>query len=106
MENFDFEKRAVPSPYTVPDGFFDQMEERLASRVAEQRPKTTRVLPFRLRYAAAAVVAIAIGSVALMRPPATESDNFDDIARVFQQMSPDDQYSMLESYQDDIFMND
>ncbi len=37
MTNFDFEKRTLASPYTVPDGFFEQMEDTLAMRAASIR---------------------------------------------------------------------
>lgn len=107
MANFDFEKRTLASPYTVPEDFFEQMEDRLAMRAASIRFPQTHLMTRRLRYAAAAaVVALVIGTAALYDSPASSPENFDEIARLFQQLSPDDQNSMLESYQDDIFMNE
>lgn len=35
----DLEKMSKTMPYTVPEGFFDEMEERLMQEVA---PKTTK----------------------------------------------------------------
>ena len=106
MTEFDFEKRTVPSPYTVPDGFFERMEERVAASVAVRRRERAGYLPPRLRYAAAAAVAaLVVGTAALFQPASEASDGYDEIARLFQQMSPDDQNSMLDSYSDDVFIN-
>ncbi len=106
MTNFDFENRTVASPYTVPDGFFDQMEERLAlqaAAISREKPRPTAAW----RYAAAAAVAaLIVGTAALLRPSsARPTADYDEIAQMFQQLSSDDQNSMLESYRDDIFMN-
>lgn len=107
MTNFDFEKRTLASPYTVPDGFFEQMEDKLAMRAASIRFPQPRLITRRLRYAAAAAVAaLVIGTAALYDSSKSNPENFDEIARLFQQLSPDDQNSMLESYQDDIFINE
>lgn len=107
MTNFEFEKRAVKSPYTVPDGFFEQMEERIALRAAATPRPASRFLTPRLRYAAAAAVAaVLIGTAAIFAPSQKPADNYDEIAQLFNQLSPDDQRSMLESYHDDIFMNE
>lgn len=105
MTKLDFEQRAVASPYTVPDGFFEQMEERIALRVAAEGRPGARFLTPRLRYASAAAVAALVAcSAALFQPARTAPDDYDEIAGLFRQMSADDQISMLESYQDDIFM--
>lgn len=107
MTNFDFEKRTLASPYTVPEGFFEQMEDRLAMRAASTPLRRPRQITSRLRLAAAAAfAALVIGSAALYDSSTSNPENFDEIARLFQQLSPDDQNSMLESYQDDIFMNE
>lgn len=108
MKRFEFENRKMRSPYTVPPGFFNQMEERLMARVAQESVKKTprfTLSPFRIA-AAAAVVALVVGSGTLLKRQAINSDSYDDIAQCFEQLSAEDQYSMLESYQDDIFIND
>ncbi|MDE7141670.1 MAG: hypothetical protein K2O33_02085, partial [Muribaculaceae bacterium] len=102
--NFEFEKRAGAAPYTVPDGFFERMEERIVMRAVALPAAKPRLLSSRLCYAAAAAVAaLVVGTAALFQPGRQVSDGYDEIAQLFQQLPQDDQNEMLESYQDDIF---
>ena len=62
------EKMGHRNPFSVPEGYFDQLAQRVADRLPEEHPaaRTFRLRP--LYYAAASVVALlVVGTVAYTR---------------------------------------
>ena len=54
--------KGQPTPFRVPEGYFETFNERLAEQLPQmQKPKTVRLIPRLWRYAAAAIVLIGIG---------------------------------------------
>ena len=52
------------NPFRVPEGYFENFNERLFARLPQQqKAKTIRLRPVLWRYAAAVVVAIGLGTV-------------------------------------------
>jgi len=62
----DFKDLGVRTPYTVPEGFFGEMHDRLAAIPAQQR-RRRRVVALRWLSAAAALVLVAGSSFLLTR---------------------------------------
>ena len=51
------------NPFLLPEGYFENFNERLLARLPEtQKGKTVRLMPRLLRYAAAIVVVLGVGS--------------------------------------------
>lgn len=98
-------------PYTVPDGFFEQLEKDILSHV-QPGPATVpsgshkyKLLLWGRGVAAVAAVAVLvwIGGAVL---GSLRQDNIAEVEQAFASLSTDDQDYMLSVYQDDLFMND
>ncbi|MDE5657833.1 MAG: hypothetical protein K2I25_02130 [Muribaculaceae bacterium] len=107
MEHYDFDKVGRKMPYRVPDTFFDDMERRIMAKAVASPRRRRNLLPALRRSArvAGAVAAVALLLVAVERvtPEAVACSTEIDIA--FDSLSDADRSSLLEIYQDDIFMN-
>jgi len=103
-------------PYTVPDGYFEQMATRLTEAVkpadhAPQKaatpcPRRSRRLAFALCAAAAAVAIVCLIApwTGTGRDAATLTTT--DLAQAFDALTPADQDFLLDLYQEDPFIND
>lgn len=59
-----FEQRfGKKQPFTVPDGYFDQLTERVMERLPEQQPASVPQVPLRNRWRRWAVAAAAVGVI-------------------------------------------
>lgn len=111
---FDFNNVGKRLPYTVPDGYFENLEESLLTAAKKAQPSTPqahKVRRFTMRRfvatacAVAAVVAIAFGittwqgAATTIAAPTTE-----ELAQAFDKLTPADQTLLLELYQDDPFI--
>lgn len=127
-ENFDLEEFGRRMPYTVPEGFYEQMEETLKRTMSDSDKKKNsaenktkhRKLLYRIAAAMAAVILLAVIVRAFW--PATESsgnsneqvelafnqlseeESFKQVEQAFNQLSEEDQDFLLEVYEDDIFL--
>lgn len=107
-QHFDFNRIGKRMPYTVPEGFFSEMTERVVARAVSEaqakRKRRTRVVSL-----ASAIVAMA-ASIALFlvvsttSRPATTVD-MADVESAFSKLSADEQSYLLAVYQEDIFMD-
>ena len=96
MEN-DLENMGKKMPYTVPEGFFDAMEERLMQEVAPEKKKPT--LPnaaLWTGFAVAASLALLLVLRQVWHNP--EDESFKQVEMAFNQLSDSDQELMLEYY--------
>ena len=96
MEN-DLENMNKTMPYTVPEGFFDEMEERLMQEVAPEKKKPT------LRNAAlwtGFAVAASLALLLVLRHGwhSAEDESCEQVEMAFNQLSDSDQELMLEYY--------
>lgn len=96
MEN-DLEKMNKTMPYTVPDGFFEEMEERLMREV-EPKKKSQKLRNFALWTGFAVAASLALLLVLRHGWHNTENESFKQVEMAFNQLSDGDQQLMLEYY--------
>jgi hypothetical protein len=96
MEN-DLEKMKKTMPYTVPEGFFDAMEERLMQEVTAKKKKSR--LPKVVLWTGLAVAA-SLASLLVLRQgfSRVEMDSFEQVEMAFNQLSDNDQQLILDYY--------
>ena len=96
MENH-LDKMKKSMPYTVPEGFFDEMEQRLIQEVATEKKKPTlRKVALWTSLAVAASLALLL--VLRHGWHNTEDESFEQVEMAFNQLSDSDQELMLEYY--------
>ena len=96
MEN-DLEKMKKTMPYTVPDGFFDMMEERLMQETVTKKEKS------KLRKVAlwtGLAVAASLALLLVLRQMTLKSDenSFEQVEMAFNQLSDADQEIIFDYY--------
>ena len=118
-QNYDFSKIGKQMPYTVPDGFFDQLEERVIKEWKEdaisagESGKTEKfgkanVVRMAIRAAIAIAACIALFLVVkkvLPQNDNTLTDDFDSVELAFNNLSTDDQDYLLEVYQEELILD-
>ena len=92
------------TPYTVPEGFFDEMEKRLMQDVAMEKKKPT-VRKVALWTSLAVAASLALLLVLHQRLAKTEEGSFEQVEMAFNQLSDADQQLLLE-YFDEMFYLD
>lgn len=108
-QEFDFDQIGKRMPYTLPDGFFEEMEGKVLSRVnaGQEKKNGTKMLSLRrvmLAVSAAACLLFAF-TFLLPKPYSAEEADAQEIT-AFEGLSAEDQGFLLEVYDDDIFIND
>ena len=96
MEN-ELEKMGKKTPYTVPEGFFEDMEERLMQEVeTKKRNLKTRNVALWTGFAVAASLALLL----VLRQGFSKGDeaSFEQVEMAFNQLSDSDQQLMLELF--------
>ena len=96
MEN-DLEKMGKTMPYTVPEGFFDAMEERLMLEVTTKKKKS-RLQKVALWTGLAVAASLALLLVLRQQKNYTSEVSFKQVEMAFNQLSDVDQQLMLEYY--------
>ena len=96
MEN-ELEKMNKTMPYTVPEVFFDEMEERLMQEVTTEKKKPT-VRKVALWTSLAVAASLALLLVLRHGWHNTEDESFKQVEMAFNQLSDSDQELMLEYY--------
>ena len=96
MEN-DLEKMKKTMPYTVPDGFFDMMEEHLMQEtVAKKEKSNLRKIALWTGLAVAASLALLV--VLRQGLYQTKESSFEQVEIAFTQLSDTDQEFMFDYY--------
>ena len=107
-QNYDFSKIGKQMPYTVPDGFFDKLEENVMNEVKAQPAKkkaTVIRMAFRAAIAVAACIALfLVVKKVLPQDQNTNIDDFENVELAFNNLSTDDQDYLLEVYQEELFL--
>ena len=96
MEN-DLEKMKKTMPYTVPEGFFDMMEERLMQEtVVKAKPSNLRKVALWTGFAVAASLALLL----VVRQVTTKGNenSFEQVETAFNQLSDADQEIIFDYY--------
>lgn len=98
-------------PYSVPDGFFESLEENVMREVttnaSSTKKPTNRFTRWLTRGAVAAAIAgiVAFGGYKLAFK-ANATDSFAAVEQAFDNLNEEDQEFLLEVYQDDYFIAD
>ena len=96
MEN-DLEKMKKTMPYTVPDGFFDMMEERLRQETVTKKEKSNlRKVAFWTSLAVAASLALLL--VVRQMTPKNDENSFEQVETAFNRLSDVDQEIIFDYY--------
>lgn len=97
MEN-DLEKMDKTMPYTVPEGFFEAMEERLMQVVAQKKKSK---LPKVVLWTGLAVAA-SLALLLLLRQGLSKvkTDSFEQVEMAFNQLNDNDQQLILDYYEE------
>ena len=96
MEN-DLEKMKKTMPYTVPEGFFDAMEERLMQEV-ETKKKSRKLRNAALWTGFAVAASLALLLVVWQMTPKSDGNSFEQVEMAFNQLSDADQEIMFDYY--------
>ena len=120
-QNYDFNSVGKKMPYTVPDGFFDQLEEnvmkawnvdhnkREEKSSSSGKGKTIRIAIRTLLAVAACIALFLVVKMALPQGDDTITDDFTSVELAFNNLSTEDQDYLLEVYQEEeelIYDND
>jgi len=116
-QNFDFNSVGKKMPYTLPDGFFDQLEENVMNEVKAEpakenksgKAKTIRIAIRTLLAVAACIALFLVVKKALPQGDDTITDDFTSVELAFNNLSTEDQDYLLEVYQEEeelIYDND
>lgn len=95
----DLEKMSKTMPYTVPEGFFDEMEELLIQEVA---PKKTKSKARNVVLWTSLAVAASLALLLVLRQGWHKTDDvsFEQVEMAFNQLSDGDQQLMLELFEE------
>ena len=108
-QNYDFNRIGKQMPYTVPDGFFDKLEENVMNEVKAQpvRKKATMIrMAIRAALAIAACIALfLVVKKVLPQDQDTATDDFENVELAFNNLSTEDQDYLLEVYQEELFLD-
>ena len=109
MNQFDFKQIGKRMPYNIPDGFFDQFEERVMAKVQLDTPSLkSRKKTMRIVVRASLAISAAIVLLFIIKPlfPKSNTDDFESVELAFNKLSPDDQEYLIQIYEeDDLFIN-
>ena len=109
-QNFDFSKIGKQMPYTVPDNFFDELEENVMNEVKAQPVKKNKAKTIRMVIRTALAVAACLALFLIVKKTLPQDsdnaiDDFDNVELAFNNLSTEDQDYLLEVYQEELFMN-
>ena len=108
-QNYDFSRIGKQMPYTVPDGFFDKLEENVMNEVKAQTAKTKKATVIRMAIRAAIAVAACIALFLVVKkvlPQGQDAaiDDFENVELAFNNLSIEDQDYLLEVYQEELLL--
>ena len=108
-QNYDFSKIGKQMPYTIPDGFFDKLEESVMNEVKAQSAKTKKITVIRMAIRAAIAVAACIALFLVVKKVLPQgqdaaTDDFENVELAFNNLTTDDQDYLLEVYQEELFL--
>ena len=107
-QNYDFNRIGKQMPYTVPDGFFDKLEENVMNEVKAQ-PVRKKAVTIRMAIRTAIAVAACIALFFVVKkvlPQGQDAaiDDFENVELAFNNLSTEDQDYLLEVYQEELFL--
>ena len=107
-KNFDFNSVGKRMPYTTPQGLFGTIERNVMAATVNAAAAGKKRKTLRLRVALQSVAVAA--SIIVLLAFNFQAERFTpqpvNVEQAFANLSQDDQASLLEMYQDDVFLND
>lgn len=106
---FDFDNIGRRMPYSVPEGFFDDMERQILARnLSQSHPRRHRSMTLRRSIAGLLTAAVVTGVVVIIggKWSAPSTTDYAHVEQAFDNLSNDDQTYLLSVYQEDIFINE
>ena len=105
-QNYDFNNIGKKMPYTVPDGFFDQLEEQVMNEVKaepaqKKSAKTIRIAIRTLLAVAACIAMFLVVKKTLPQDCDATIDDFTSVELAFNYLCTEDQDYLLEVYQEE-----
>jgi hypothetical protein len=91
-EKYISDKFGRRNPFTVPEGYFEQLTAQVMNQLPERRQKARRVWMRPVWWAAAAVCALFVSTAAWLVIPNESKPSQGQVAEVIQQSQPDDAY--------------
>ena len=112
-QNYDFSHIGKQMPYTVPDGFFDELEENVMKELKgsntpsgeSRKARIVRMTVCAIIAVAACIALLFIVKKALPQGSDTTTDDFENVELAFNNLSTDDQDYLLEVYQEEQFLD-
>lgn len=107
-KQFDFDNVGKRMPYNVPDGFFDEMTQKLMAQAAQTKQPILHKRPVRLlliSLAAAACLALALAFhfggdfESGTNEPGMSSE------QAYNRMTEEDQEALVRTYENDVFLS-
>ena len=109
--DFDLKNIGKKMPYTVPEGFFDALEQNVLAattdRNRQEKPAAKHRTMFKTMFAAAAGLALVLVFSIYSKVNNKENSqetSFTEVEQAFCSLSQTDQDYLIEDYQDDIFL--
>ena len=84
-EKYISDKFGRRNPFTVPEGYFEQLTTKVMEQIPDRRPKARRVWMRPVWWAAAAVCALFVSTAAWLVIPSESQQNQGHVAEVLQQ---------------------
>lgn len=108
---FDLKRVGKRMPYTVPDGFFAEMERNILEKTVgaplpRRTGKTHPALRWLLYGSAVAAVAVLVFRMAPASSGIGDRCEFADVEQAFDDLCEADRTGLLNTYEDDTFIND
>lgn len=109
-KEFDINNIGKRMPYSTPDGFFDNFEDRLMERVGNPSAKGEGkrkgiIIALRVLVAAAACLALFfVVQTKFVKSSHTATDDFASVQLAFNNLSTEDQDFLIEVYEEDDFL--
>ena len=95
-------------PYTVPDDFFEQIEDTILEKVKNHQPisskpkKNFRLITFKVTLAIAATIALFF----IVKNVFFEQRTTISVEQAFSKLSEEDQNYIITVFEDDVFINE
>jgi len=106
--DFNFSKIGKKMPYTVPDDFFEQIEDTILEKVKNHQPisskpkKKNRLITFKVTLAIAATIALFF----IVKNVFFEQRTTISVEQAFSKLSEEDQNYIITVFEDDVFINE
>lgn len=105
-EKFDFGNIGKRMPYTMPPDTFDEMEANVFARMKEDKRSTTLHRFIRWGSVSAIAAAASVALLLTIKPARmTQDEQLSLIDMAYANLSEEDQDFLMETYQEDVFIN-